>query len=243
MTSFSIGRSGLLLRAGAVVLLVVGGCSRSTSRCKSDAGGTLSQAGKEFRSFDLLGALVDVVLLPVTATADCARDVAVASAKEVGDRFQRSVGAERVGEDDPRVKPVTTEPAPAPPPPVEATSRVAEEPLPAEKACDYRSSCVAASTLLVTPSRGAAPGGEAREYQQYALTNNCDEEIDCYVCATKAGEVVRGADGSCVDSNEHTLSVGRNWITHGNAQGVDGMALTCLRNDSTGHTGCRTWPK
>jgi hypothetical protein len=242
MSSVSIGRSGLL-PAGAVLLFAVAGCSASTSQCKSDTRGTLRQAGKEFRNFEILGALVDVILLPVAATTDCARDVAASSAKDMGDRFERRVGAERVGEDDPRVKPETREPAPAPPPPVAATSPVTEEPLPGEKACDYRSSCVAASTLLVTSSRGSASGGEAHEYQQYALSNNCDAEIDCYVCATKAGEVVHAADGSCVDSNEHTLSVGKNWITHGNAPGVDGMSVTCLRNDGTGHAGCRTWPK
>jgi hypothetical protein len=225
----------LTLRAVALLMLTLVGCSRSAARCKSDAGGTLSQAGKELRNFDLLGAFADVVTLPVTATADCARDVAVASAQEIGDRFQRSVKAERVSADDPRVKPATA--SAEPPPPLKAVTVAAEE------ACDYRSSCVAASTLLVTPSQKSQSRGETAEYQQYALTNNCGEEIDCYICATKAGAVTRTSDGSCIDSNEHTLSVGRTWVAHGNAQGVDGMALTCLRANGTGHNTCRTWPK
>lgn len=207
---------------------------------------------------DLLGAVVDVVAMPLTSTADCARDIAAAPVYEAQRRLQvqKSIAGVRVNAEDrdtiekaratqqakvdtqvaslgnPAVLPGGSNTKASPP--AEVGSQTGDP-------CQYRTMCVGASTLLVITDRGGASG--KTEHPQYSLKNSCGDTIDCYICGTRGGSIVRDDDGQCDDSNHYSLETDETWILDGRVQAVDGMTLTCLHHDGSEHPSCRTWPQ
>lgn len=247
--SFPLVRCVALLAA-----LAAASCASGVSKCKRNAGDNWRQVGRNVGSFNLLEALLDVVLMPIQTTAECARDIAASPVLEAASKLediQHKIAAERVTADDARVasRPhadASHQQAPLQtvdlPPSGPATSaKPTGTPAATASACEYRTTCAAASTLIVMPSRNAA--ADAREHPQYEVKNKCGESIDCYICGTKNGTVARDDAGKCDDANHPVLEATETWVADGTNAGVDGMALTCLPHDGTAHPSCRTWPE
>jgi len=222
--------------------LLVSSCASGVSECRRNSKDNLRSTKKSLQSWDLIGTVMDVATLPVTTVAGCATDIAVSPVKEAAAQIRlRSIRAERVSADDPRVllnavpiKSLKVEELSSTPPAV---------PIDPAK-CEYRTNCVAASTLLVTPSRQA--GGRimiTQQYQQYELGNNCGEQVQCYVCGAKDNKIVRAGSGPCADAASRPLDSGETWVGAGSAEEVDGMSLSCLKTQGdTVMPGCKTWP-
>jgi hypothetical protein len=227
----------------ATALLAASGCASGVSNCKSNARDSMRSTNRSLQSFDPIGTVLDVATLPVTMTATCAKDIAVSPVYEAADklRYQRMVKAQRVTADDPRVSRAAT---PITKLDVKPTAPVSPPPGTAAK-CDYRTTCVAASTLLISPGKTASAKTIviSQEHQQYELTNNCGEPIDCYVCGTKDNKVSRASGATCDDATIRKLEPNETWIGDGAAENVDGMAMTCIVADAGEHITCRTWPE
>jgi hypothetical protein len=227
----------------AVVACFATGCSSGVSNCKRNSSDSFRSTGQTLGSWDVIGSVMDVATLPVTTVAGCAKDIAMSPVYEAADKIRmRSVKAEHVAADDPRVKQnavaissLKIEPLPvAPPAPSSTTAK-----------CDYRTSCVAAATLLIGPPRSAAAGSRiviGQEHQQYELTNNCGEQVQCFVCGSKDGKVSRASSQPCDDAASRPLDKGETWIGDGSAENVDGMSLSCLLASSASNPSCTTWP-
>lgn len=227
----------------AVAACLASGCSSGVSSCQKNSKENLRSTQKTMASWDLIGTVMDVATLPVTTVAGCAKDIAVSPVYEAAESIRmRSVRAERVSADDPRVAknavPISSlriEPLPATAPP--SSSQPTK--------CDYRTSCVAASTLLIGPPRSASAGSRiviGQEHPQYELTNNCGEQVQCFVCGSKDGKVSRASSQPCDDAAMQSLEKGGTWIGDGSAQNVDGMSLSCLVPTSAANPSCKTWP-
>jgi hypothetical protein len=240
-SKFVLERCRTALAVG-LVAVVCSGCARGVSNCARSTSDTFNQAGTSLRSLDLLGAVTDVVMAPVTATSDCATAMALSPIQTwMAQARQRNIKAVHVTPEEAeasakrmrtgRSSPTAQGTTPAPPAGIKE-----------EDPCQYRSACVVASTLVVGASRMAdANGGASTEHAQYELTNDCGEPIDCFICGTKNGAVARDTD-PCDDSNQYGLDVGETWITKGNSPDVDGMAMTCLLKGKSEDSSCRTWP-
>ena len=234
--------SMLRARAGLGLVLWLAGCSSGVSNCQRNSKDNLRSTQRSMQSWDLIGTVMDVATLPVTTVAGCAKDIAVSPVYEAADSIRmRQIRAERVAADDPRVaknavqiSTLKIEPLPTTPPPSSA---------PPTK-CEYRTTCVAASTLLVGPPRATA--GQriliTQEHQQYELTNNCGEQVQCYVCGSKEGKVSRTSAGPCDDAASRPLETGETWIGDGSAENVDGMSLSCVKQGEA-YSSCKTWPE
>jgi hypothetical protein len=237
-------RSSWRLCLAVTALLAAAGCASGVSNCRRNAKDNLRSTGRGLQSWDVVGTAIDVVALPVTATATCAKDLAVSPVYEAADmlRVQRIVKAERVTADDPRVKRAAARITAVDLPP---SAAAAGAPSAKSAKCEYRTPCVTASTLLVSPSRSASSETIliGQEHQQYELTNNCAEAIDCYVCGTKDGKISRSSGATCADATIRKLEPTETWVGDGSAEDVDGMAMTCLVADASGHVACRTWPE
>ena len=231
------------LRVIAVAACFASGCSSGVSNCQKNSRQNLRSTQQTLGSWDLIGSAMDVATLPVTTVAGCAKDIAMSPVYEAADTIRmRSIRAERVSADDPRVSKsavsissLKIEPLSATPPAPSST--------PAK--CDYRTSCVAASTLLVGPPRSASAGSRiviGQEHQQYELTNNCGEPVQCFVCGSKDGRISRASSQPCDDAASRPLDEGETWIGDGSAQNVDGMSLSCLVASSAANPSCKAWP-
>lgn len=246
-------RFSLAVASAALPLLLLAiGCSRGVSNCKRNAGDSWRQTSNSLRSWDLIGTAIDVAMLPVRTTADCARDIAVSPIQEIqAANVQRRVQAVRVSPEEAAARQraaAATAPTAAVVPPSaqgQAAPTVVAPPDQSKDPCGYRSACVAASTLVVEGGRRADLSGEvSQEHAQYEITNNCGEPVVCYVCGTRGGKVVRGESGTCDDGNKSPLDVGETWVSQGSAQGIDGMSLTCLQREGSDlPASCRTWPQ
>lgn len=242
-------RFSLVIASATLLTLVLAcGCSRGLSNCKRNAGDTWRQAGKDLRSWDVLGSAVDVVMMPVTTTADCARDIAVSPIQELqAQNVQRKITAVRVTPEQAEVarqRPVVAPTADGAAVASAKDTQIAAQ-LPAKKQdpCGYRTACVAASTLVVEGGRRSDASQQApKEHAQYEITNNCGEPVECFVCGTRAGAIVRGESGGCDDGSKSRLDIGETWVSQGSVQGIDGMSLTCLLRERTEQLSCRTWP-
>jgi hypothetical protein len=238
-----ISRTSWRLSAAVVTLWVASGCSSGVSNCKRNSSDNLRSTKKSMQSWDLIGTVMDVATLPVTTVAGCATDLAVSPVYEAAEKIRmRSIKAERVSADDPRV---SQSAVPIASLKIEALPSTPPAPAAQPPKCKYRTNCVAASTLLISPGKGA--GGRiviSQEHQQYELTNNCGEHVECFVCGSKGGKVSRAAGtGPCDDAASRPLEGGETWIGDGSAENVDGMALSCLPFDGGGTPpGCKTWP-
>ncbi|MBI2962853.1 MAG: hypothetical protein HYY35_03800 [Deltaproteobacteria bacterium] len=247
-------RFPLLVASATIPLLLLAvGCSRGVSNCQRNASDSWSQTGRSLQSWDLVGAAVDVAMLPVRTATDCARDMAVSPLQEwQAANVQRSVKAVRVSPEEAaaRQRPATPPAAPsaatvAAPAPAPATAPAALPPDQSKDPCGYRSGCVAASTLVIEGGRRADLSGQIiQEHAQYEITNQCGEPVLCWLCGTRAGKVMRGESATCDDGATSRLDVGETWISRGDAQGIDGMSLTCLKHAASDvPASCRTWPQ
>jgi hypothetical protein len=239
-----MGRSRHLLPPIAAVLLaLLCSCSRGVSNCTRNAGDTWRQAGRSIGSLDVLGAVTDVVMMPVTTASDCATAMALSPIQTLQAQQQRSVKAVHVTPEEAEASANRARPSGRSSPTAAGTTPAPVVASKEEDPCQYRSGCVVASTLVVGPSRTASASGDAPgEHAQYELTNDCGEPIVCFICGTKSGTVLRDFE-PCNDSNHSALDIGETWITKGTTQGVDGMALTCLEKSKGEDPTCRTWPK
>lgn len=238
---------GLPLRlAVCALVLVSAGCASGVSECRRNAKSQMRDVGKNLLSFNVVQTVIDIALLPVATTAGCATDVAMSPVYEGANKLRditRKISAVRVGEDDARVVKnagsgqkfkAAGSASPASP--------IATQPIEKRDACEYRTGCMAASSLLVTPSARSTDANR-REHAQYSVVNNCGETVDCFICGTRGGMVKPTDTGACDDPSEPTLEAGETWVADGQTPNVDGMALTCLARDDSAHVNCTTWPK
>ena len=207
-------RTSWRLSLAVAAFFLASGCSSGVSNCRRNSSDNLRSTKKSLQSWDLIGTVLDVATLPVTTVAGCATDIAVSPVYEAAEKIRlRSIKAERVTADDPRVSHSAVAIASLKVEPLPSTAPAVYDPA----KCVYRTNCVAAATLLIAPSKS---GGErimiAQEHQQYELTNNCGEQVECYVCGSKDGKVSRASGGGpCDDAASRPLEGGETWVGDG----------------------------
>src|SRR5437764_3432839 len=99
-----MSRTSWQLSVAVVAMFVALGCSSGVSNCRRNSSDNLKSTRKSLQSWDLIGTVMDVATLPVTTVAGCAKDIAVSPVYEAAEQLRmRSIRAERVSADDPRV--------------------------------------------------------------------------------------------------------------------------------------------